>query len=80
MMPRRNPNPAYVDPAAFITMLSEKMQDNGVYVADVGQNQIWSCGYHIVKEGNSLLPAVWELWGILSPLRWELNWQTGTGR
>lgn len=54
MAPRRNPNPAYVDPAAFITLLSEKMQDNGIYVADVGQNQIWSCGYHIVKEGRFL--------------------------
>ncbi len=52
MEPKRTPNPDYVDPAAFITMLSEKMQDNGVYVADVGQNQIWSCGYHIVKEGK----------------------------
>lgn len=54
MAPKRNPNPDYVDPAAFITKLSEKMQDNGVYVADVGQNQIWSCGYHIVKEGRFL--------------------------
>lgn len=52
MMPRRNPDPAYVDPAAFITKLSEKMQDDGIYVADVGQNQIWSCGYHIVKDGR----------------------------
>ncbi len=54
MAPKRNPNPDYVDPAAFITKLSEKMQDNGVYVADVGQNQIWSCGYHIVKGGRFL--------------------------
>ncbi|MCM1569525.1 MAG: biosynthetic-type acetolactate synthase large subunit [Roseburia sp.] len=51
---RRNPDPAYVDPAAFITMLSDKMQPNGIYVADVGQNQIWSCGYHIVREGRFL--------------------------
>ena len=50
----REVNPAYVDPAAFITMLSEKMEDNGIYVADVGQNQIWSCGYHIVKNGKFL--------------------------
>ena len=49
---KRNPNPDYVDPAVFITKLSEKMDDNGVYVADVGQNQIWSCAYHIVKEGK----------------------------
>lgn len=54
MEPVRNPNPAYVDPAAFITKLSEKMEEDGIYVADVGQNQIWSCGYHIVKEGRFL--------------------------
>ena len=52
LTPRRNPNPAFVDPAAFITKLSEKMEKDAIYVADVGQNQIWSCGYHIVKEGQ----------------------------
>ena len=35
-------------------MLSEKMEEDGIYVADVGQNQIWSCGYHIVKGGRFL--------------------------
>ena len=30
------------------------MEDDGIYVADVGQNQIWSCGYHIVKSGRFL--------------------------
>ncbi len=49
---RRKPNPDYVDPAALITELSRKMKDDGIYVADVGQNQIWSCTYHIVKEGK----------------------------
>ena len=52
LTPRRKPNPDFVDPAAFITRLSETMQENAVYVADVGQNQIWSCGYHVVKEGQ----------------------------
>ncbi|MDD6811721.1 MAG: biosynthetic-type acetolactate synthase large subunit [Lachnospiraceae bacterium] len=51
---KRTPNPAYVDPAEFIRMLSEKMEEDAVYVADVGQNQIWSCGYHIVKNGRFL--------------------------
>ena len=50
----RKPNPSYVDPAGFITMLSDKMEEDGIYVADVGQNQIWSCGYHIVKKGRFL--------------------------
>lgn len=54
MEKKRTPNPAYVDPAGFITRLSEKMQEDGVYVADVGQNQIWSCGYHVVKKGRFL--------------------------
>lgn len=51
MQPKRRPNPDYVDPAAFITMLSKQMEEDGIYVADVGQNQIWSCGYHIVNKG-----------------------------
>ena len=50
----RTPNPKYVDPARFIKTLSDKMEEDGVYVADVGQNQIWSCGYHVVKSGRFL--------------------------
>ena len=50
----RKPNPDYVDPAEFIRMLSESMEEDAVYVADVGQNQIWSCNYHIVKNGRFL--------------------------
>lgn len=51
MAKKRVVNPDFVDPAVFIQALSEKMEDDAVYVADVGQNQIWSCNYHIVKEG-----------------------------
>ncbi len=54
MRPRRSPRPEYVDPAAFITLLSGKMDEDAVYVADVGQNQIWSCGYAEVKKGRFL--------------------------
>jgi len=54
MAPKRRPNPEYVDPAEFIRIMSDKMEDNAVYVADVGQNQIWSAGYHVVKEGRFL--------------------------
>jgi acetolactate synthase-1/2/3 large subunit len=50
----RKPSPDYVDPAEFIRLLSEKMDEDAIYVADVGQNQIWSCGYHIVKKGRFL--------------------------
>ncbi len=54
MAKKRTPNPAYVDPAAFISRLTEKMEETAVYVADVGQNQIWSCGYSKVKKGKFL--------------------------
>lgn len=54
MEKKRKINPDYVDPAALIGMLSEAMEDDAIYVADVGQNQIWSCGYHIVKNGRFL--------------------------
>ena len=54
MVKKRNPNPGYVDPAEFIRMLSEAMEEDAVYVADVGQNQIWSCANYIMKKGRFL--------------------------
>ena len=44
----------FVDPESFIRTLSRAMNDDAIYVADVGQNQIWSCAYHIVKNGRFL--------------------------
>ena len=41
-----------VDPAAFVRTLSLSMQENAVYVADVGQNQIWSCANIVMREGR----------------------------
>lgn len=54
MAKKRNPRPGYVDPAGLIERLTEKMQDDAVYVADVGQNQIWSCTYAGVRKGRFL--------------------------
>ena len=52
MVVKRKPNPSYTDPEAFIKTLSQKMKDDGIYVADVGQNQIWSCAFHEVRNGR----------------------------
>ncbi|MBQ7259741.1 MAG: biosynthetic-type acetolactate synthase large subunit [Lachnospiraceae bacterium] len=41
-----------VNPAVFIGLLSQEMPDNSIYVADVGQNQIWSCRNVNVREGG----------------------------
>lgn len=51
---RKSPREGFVDPAKFIVELSNQLDDDAVYVADVGQNQMWSCGYHIVKNGQFL--------------------------
>ncbi len=50
----RNPKEGYVDPAEFVRILSETMDENAVYVADVGQNQIWSCNYYVMRKGRFL--------------------------
>lgn len=43
-----------VDPRQFIKKLSSSMKDTAVYVADVGQNQIWSCKNAVIREGRFL--------------------------
>ena len=50
----RKPVTGFVDPAELIRKMSYKMEDNAIYVADVGQNQIWSCKYHVVRNGRFL--------------------------
>lgn len=54
MADTRKPDPAFVDPAEFVRRLSEKMEQDAVYVADVGQNQIWSCRNCKIREGSFL--------------------------
>ncbi|MBR3040779.1 MAG: biosynthetic-type acetolactate synthase large subunit [Lachnospiraceae bacterium] len=44
----------YVDPNLFVETLSEKIKKDAVYVADVGQNLIYSCTNYKVKEGKFL--------------------------
>jgi len=44
--------PGTVDPTHFIHALSDAMDKNAVYVADVGQNQLWSCANCIIRDGR----------------------------
>lgn len=44
----------YVDAPEFIRRLTEAMDDDAIYVADVGQNQMWSCGYAKIVNGQFL--------------------------
>ena len=54
LVKKRHPDQRYVDPAVFIDKLSRAMKDDGIYIADVGQNQIWSCANYVMKKGRFL--------------------------
>lgn len=43
-----------VNPMHLVQTLSSKMDDDGIYVADVGQNQLWSADNYIMKNGRFL--------------------------
>lgn len=43
-----------VNPNILVQKLSEKMDDDAIYVADVGQNQLWSADNYVMKEGRFL--------------------------
>ncbi|SKB72617.1 acetolactate synthase, large subunit [Lachnospiraceae bacterium] len=53
----RKSSPDYVNPQAFVRMLSKAMPDNGIYVADVGQNQLFSCRNAIIREGGLFMTS-----------------------
>ena len=42
----------YVDPNLLVKTVSELLDENGIYVADVGQNQIYSASNYICKGGK----------------------------
>jgi acetolactate synthase-1/2/3 large subunit len=41
-----------INPVEFIRQLSYAMKEDAVYVADVGQNQMWSCSNYIARGGR----------------------------
>lgn len=42
----------FINPKEFISLLSDKMPDGTICVADVGQNQIWTSNYFKVRGGR----------------------------
>lgn len=46
---------AGINPKAFVHKLTTKMPDDYIYVADVGQNQLWSAGNADIREGGRFL-------------------------
>lgn len=46
--------PGYVEPCSFIREFSKLLQSKAIWVADVGQNQIWSANYFVTTAGRFL--------------------------
>ena len=51
---RRTFHEGYINPCLFVEHLTERMEENAVYVADVGQNQLWSADNYVMKRGRFL--------------------------
>jgi acetolactate synthase-1/2/3 large subunit len=51
---RHEAKEGFIEPRSFMRTLSHKMNANGVLVADVGQNQIWSANNFEITEGRFL--------------------------
>lgn len=46
--------PGFINPKDFLHRLSQQMPEDTIYVADVGQNQIWSANHVKMKMGRFL--------------------------
>ena len=44
----------FVNPNLLVQKVSRRLDDDAIYVADVGQNQLWSADNYIMKEGRFL--------------------------
>lgn len=53
-VPKEDETEGYVNPKMFIRKLSAKLPDDTICVADVGQNQIWTCNNFQFKGGRFL--------------------------
>lgn len=54
-VPTEEETGGFVNPKLFLRNLSSVMPDNTICVADVGQNQIWTCTNFIIKKGRLLV-------------------------
>ncbi len=53
-VPHEDETQGYVNPKMFIRKLSARLSENTICVADVGQNQIWTCNNFKFKGGRFL--------------------------
>ena len=56
-----------VHPEYFLEELNKQLNQDAVYVADVGQNQLWSCANYQMKEGHFLTSGGMGTMGYSTP-------------
>ncbi len=56
-VPKENETEGYVNPKMFVRKLSAALPENTICVADVGQNQIWTCNNFDIKHGGRLITS-----------------------
>lgn len=44
----------FINPCLFVERVSDHMEEDAIYVADVGQNQLWSADNYVMKKGRFL--------------------------
>ena len=56
-----------VHPEYFLEELNKQLNQDAVYVADVGQNQLWSCANYQMKDGRFLTSGGMGTMGYSTP-------------
>ncbi|WP_418751167.1 biosynthetic-type acetolactate synthase large subunit [Frisingicoccus sp.] len=57
----------FINPCLFVEHLTERMDEDAVYVADVGQNQLWSADNYVMKKGRFLTTGGFGTMGYAIP-------------
>ncbi len=57
MKEEHHSDPEFVNSCAFVRKLCHEMRDDAVYVADVGQNQLFSCRNIIMRDRNKFFTS-----------------------
>lgn len=57
----------FINPCLFVEHLTERMDEDAIYVADVGQNQLWSADNYVMKKGRFLTTGGFGTMGYAIP-------------
>ena len=75
------PQKGVITPEALFNAAKTYTDEDTVIVTDVGQHQMWAAQFFpLAAPAASLLPAVWEPWGMAFRQLWEPRWAAPNAR